>query len=257
MKSKSFLILQPLLKRNLLVILLIITGVVLSNCSGGTGANDNNQKENIHTLIVGGGSSHDFDRWYKQADAETLREGGLANVTYTDNTDSIIHYLPDMDVLYLSNNQPINDPAVRQAIFDFVKDGNGLILGHAALWYNWSDWPEYNTQLVSGGSRGHDPYGEFNVKVTNSDHPVTENVDQNFTLKDELYYYKTDPSGPGVEVLATASAEGSDESFPSVFVVKHNEGRIVGLALGHDAESHNLPAYQTILKNAVKWAAKE
>ena len=238
----------------LLFFIAVISGMLLSSCSGRDGANNNSQA--IRTLIVGGGSSHDFDRWFKGADAETLRQGGLAEVTYTNNTDSIIHYLPEIDVLYLTNNQPINDPAVREAIFNFVEAGNGLVLGHAALWYNWSDWPEYNAQLVSGGSRGHDPYGEFKVTIKDSDHPVTQNVEENFTLKDELYYYKEDPAGPGVEVLATASAEGSNESFPSVFVVNHQKGRIVGLALGHDAEAHNLPAYQNLLRNAVKWAAQ-
>jgi type 1 glutamine amidotransferase len=205
--------------------------------------------------MVGGGSSHDFDRWFKQADAETLENEGLASVSYTDNTDSIGHFLPDIDVLILTNNQPINDPATREAVFDFVASGKGLVLGHAALWYNWSDWPEYNKQLVSGGSRGHDPYGDFEVTITKSDHPITKGIPANFTLKDELYYFTPDPQGPGIEVLATASAEGSDKSFPSVFVVNHDKGRIVGLALGHDQEAHNLSAYQDLLRNAVKWAA--
>ncbi|MBF9254610.1 ThuA domain-containing protein [Pontibacter sp. 172403-2] len=236
------------------VVLLLILGLLLAQCkanSSGVGE----KRASINTLIVGGGSSHDFDRWYKQADAETLRRDGFATVRYTDNTDSIAYYLPDVDVLYLSNNQPINDPKVRQAIMDFVNAGNGLVLGHAALWYNWSDWPEYNRELVSGGSRGHNPYGPFEVTVTNPNHPVTQDVAQKFTLKDELYYYKPDPAGPGIDVLATAKAANSDEVFPSIFTVKHGKGRIVGIALGHDAESHDLPAYQTLLRNAVKWAA--
>lgn len=241
---------------NLPILLLLFCGFLFAQCtSGSTGAQSNSGK--IRTLVVGGGSSHDFDRWYKQADAETLEREGLADVRYTDNTDSIAHYLPQVDVLYLTNNQPIKDLATRQAIMDFVKAGKGLVLGHAALWYNWKDWPEYNQNLVSGGSRGHDPYGSFNVKITNPQHPVTQNVEQNFTLKDELYYYQPDPAGPGIDVLATASAAGSDKTFPSVFTVKHSDGRIVGLALGHDAESHDLPAYQTLLRNAVKWAAKK
>ncbi|QCR24826.1 ThuA domain-containing protein [Pontibacter sp. SGAir0037] len=211
----------------------------------------------IRTLIVGGGSSHDFDKWYKQADAETLRKDGLASVRYTDNTDSIAYYLPDVDVLYLTNNQPIKDPLVRKAIMDFVGAGKGLVMGHAALWYNWRDWPEYNQQLVSGGSRGHDPYGSFHVNVTNTKHPVTKGVTPKFSLQDELYYYQQDNSGPGVEVLATASADGSDKVYPSVFVVNHGQSRVVGIALGHDEASHQLPAYQTLLRNAVKWAAKK
>ncbi len=210
--------------------------------------------KSIRTLIVGGGSSHDFDKWYKQADAETLKEKGFATVTYTDNTDSIAAYLPAIDVLYLTNNQPIGDPAVRKAIFDFVDAGKGLVLGHAALWYNWKDWPEYNLQLVSGGSRGHDKYGNFKVNIVEK-HPITKGV-KSFTLDDELYHYELDASGPGIEVLADASAEGSDESYPSIFVVKNPKARIVGFALGHDAASHNLPQYQQLLRNAIEWAAK-
>lgn len=234
-----------------LFLLSVVSSAVLAQ-GASVSATTKKKAKSIRTLIVGGGSSHDFDRWYKEVDAETLEKKGLATVQYTDNTDSIIHYLPEIDVLYLSNNQPIKDPATREAIFDFVEAGNGLVLGHAALWYNWKDWPEYNAQLVSGGSRGHDRYGEFTVEIDKA-HPVTKKV-KSFTLKDELYYFEPDPAGPGIEVLATA--KGADKSFPSVFVVKHDKGKIVGIALGHDAESHQLPAYQTLLRNAVQWAAK-
>lgn len=213
------------------------------------------KKEPIHVLMVGGGSSHDFDRWYRQEDVSTLEKKNFASVTYTDVTDSIDEYLADTDVLLLTNNQPISDPKVRQAIFDFVEAGKGLVLAHAALWYNWKDWPEYNQQLVGGGSRGHDKYGNFNVSI-DTKHPVTKKV-KGFSLDDELYYYEPDTKGPGIEVLATASAEGSDKSFPSVFVVNNKKGRIVGIALGHDAAAHELPQYELLLKNAVQWAANK
>ncbi|PIQ20660.1 MAG: hypothetical protein COW65_13750 [Cytophagales bacterium CG18_big_fil_WC_8_21_14_2_50_42_9] len=255
MKNNLFSPARSLTKNYLCILLLLVSGLVFTDCKV-NGSTANNSKS-IRTLIVGGGSSHDFNQWYKQADAETLRKDGFATVRYTDNTDSIAYYLPQTDVLYLTNNQPIKDPQVRQAIFDFVNAGKGLILGHAALWYNWSDWPEYNLQLVSGGSRGHDQYGSFDVIIANSNHPVTKGVESKFTLKDELYYYKPDPTGAGVEILANASVAGSDRSFPSVFVVKHPQARIVGIALGHDAESHNISAYQMLLRNAVKWAAKK
>ena len=76
-------------------------------------------------------------------------------------------------------------------------------------------------------------------------------------MKDELYYFIPDPTGPGIEVLANAKAEGSDKIFPSVFIVKNPKARIVGIALGHDAESHDIAPYQTLLRNAVKWVAKK
>lgn len=227
---------------------------IFSNCQTTT-TGTKGDETSIRVLMVGGGSSHDFDRWYKGADAGTLRNGALATVRYTSNTDSIDDYLGHADVLYLVNNQPIGDPAVRKAIFDFVEAGKGLVLGHAALWYNWNDWHEYNNQLVSGGSRGHDRYGDFKVTVNQPDHVIMKGIPSSFTLKDELYHFKQDPAGPGVTVLATASAANSDISYPSVFVIKRNKERIVGIALGHDGESHNLPAYQDLLRNAVRWAA--
>ncbi|MXV16371.1 ThuA domain-containing protein [Hufsiella ginkgonis] len=207
-------------------------------------------------LLVGGGSSHNFDLWYKGADATTLRQAGYL-VTYTANTDSIAEYLKSTDVLYLSNNQAIKSQASRQAILDHIAAGKGLLLAHAALWYNWKDWPEYNKQIAAGGSNGHDRYGSFDVNFTNTTHPVTQGQAAKLTLKDERYYYIPDPAGPGIEVLASNSVAGSEKTFPSIFVVKNDKARIVGIALGHDAESHNIPQYQAILRNAVKWVSKK
>jgi type 1 glutamine amidotransferase len=242
--------------KNLTLLLLLAGSLSLTQCKVNTSDAGGNSGA-IRVLMVGGGSSHDFDRWYKTEDAKTLREGGLATVRYTSNTDSIALYLPGVDVLCLVNNQPISDPAVRQAIFDFAAAGKGLVLAHPALWYNWKDWAEYNRQLVSGGSGGHDRYGSFEVTITEPDHAITKNVPSSFTLKDELYYFKPDPSGPGLTILAWASVPGSDTRYPSVFVVKHDAARIAGIALGHDGESHNLPAYKNLLRNAVKWAANK
>lgn len=215
---------------------------------------DKTDKKAIRVLMVGGGSSHDFDKWYKGTDVETLQKDGLATVEYTSDPTTILPKLKDIDVLLLANNQPITDDATRKAIFAFVDAGKGLVLAHPALWYNWKDWPEYNQKLVGGGSKGHDKYGPFDVTITKK-HPVTKNVPETFHLDDELYYQIPDESGSPIEVLATAKAAGSDKIFPSIFIVKYRKGRIVGIALGHDAASHTIAPYQTILRNAVQWAA--
>ena len=217
-------------------------------------AKENPFKKPIKVLMVGGGSSHDFDKWYKGADVATLEKDGLAEVTYTDDPSTILQYLDETDVLFLANNQPIPDQVTRKAIFAFADAGKGIVLAHPALWYNWNDWPEYNKTMVSGGSRGHNAYGNFNVDLT-AKHPVTKGMPKSFSLDDELYYYKVDPAGHGIEVLAQASNADTDP-FPSIFIVKNPKAKIVGIALGHDAASHELEAYQTLIRNAVKWAAK-
>lgn len=211
----------------------------------------------IRVLIVGGGGSHDFDRWYKQEDAATLERDGLATVTYTSNPDEVLPLLKDIDVLFLCNNQPLKDTLLRKGIFDFVNAGKGLILAHAAIWYNWQDWPMYNFKLVSGGSRGHAKYGDFTVNIKDAKHPVTKGAGKKFTLKDERYYYVPDVAGPGIKVLASTEPDEEGKVYPTLFVVNNPKARIVGFALGHDAASHELPVYQTILRNAVKWVAKK
>jgi type 1 glutamine amidotransferase len=212
--------------------------------------------QGIRTLIVGGGASHDYPRWFGQADTATLSADGKASVNYTEDTDSIGPALKDVDVLYLSNNKPFNDPATRKAIVDHVEAGKGLLLVHPGLWYNWKDWPEYNRVLCGGGARGHDKYGEFEVTLTGGvKHPVTAGVPASFKISDECYWFEPDGSGTPIEVLATAYSAQKGKSFPSVFVVKHPKARIVGIALGHDGKAHEHPAYKSILQNSLKWVA--
>ena len=241
--------LNSFLKTSLALAILVLVGVACSKNSTSSG------KKPIKVLMVGGGSSHDFDRWYKQEDSQTLERDGLASVEYTNDPTTILSKLAGIDVLYLANNQPIKDDATRKAIFAFVDAGKGLVLAHPALWYNWNDWPEYNQKLVGGGSKGHNKYGPFDVTITNKNSPIMKGVPATFALDDELYYYKTDPAGTPIEVLATAKATTGPEVFPSIFTVKYPKGRIVGIALGHDAASHSIAPYQTILRNSVKWAA--
>lgn len=244
------------------VLLVGVLPLLFTHCkTNQSGSSTAKADKPIRVLMVGGGTSHNFGMWYKDADGQTLRRDGFATVNYVGDPDSIMTYLPQADVLYLSNNRPITNPAARQAIMAFANAGKGLLIAHAAMWYNWKDWPEYNQQIVSGGSRGHDKYGTFDVTINETNHPITKDVEPKFTLKDERYYYIPDTAGPGVEVLASSSQSAgavasSDKIFPSVFIVKHPKARIVGLALGHDAESHNIANYQHLLRNSVKWVAR-
>jgi len=202
-------------------------------------------------LIVGGGSSHDFEKWFNKADATLL------GAAYTSNVAQIAAALPQVEVLYLSNNQPIADAATRKGIFDHVESGKGLLLVHPALWYNWKDWPEYNKQLCAGGSRGHEKYQEFEVTVNDESSPIMAGVPKTFRVKDELYGYVKDPAGPEIKVLATGKSLESGKEWPVVFTIAHPKARIVGITLGHDGAAHDHDAYKAILKNAAAWAAKK
>jgi type 1 glutamine amidotransferase len=206
-------------------------------------------------LIVGGGSSHDFNRWFNQADSATLSAFDKTSVNYTENLDQALLSLKEADVLYLNSNQPMTNAALRQAIFDFANAGHGILLVHPALWYNWDNWPEYNRTLVGGGTHSHDKYGEFQVTVKEPSHPVMAKVPLTFKITDELYHSEIDPKGTPIEVLAEAKNDARDKIYPSVWIVKHPHARIVCIALGHDAQAHELAAYKTILQNSLNWVS--
>jgi len=211
----------------------------------------------IRALIVGGGSSHDFNRWFNQADVATLSEVPGSAIDYTDKPDAILAKLSEINVLYLSNNQPLADAALRKGIFDFAEAGNGLMMVHPAVWYNWRDWPEYNRVLVGGGSRGHDKLGEFEVVLENVEHPILAGVPKTFKITDELYNVEPDKTGTPIQVLASAKSPLTGKTFPIVWIVQHPKARIVCISLGHDGRAHDLAAYKTLLANSLKWAAKK
>ncbi len=209
-------------------------------------------------LLVGGGSSHDYQKFFNRADTETLKAAGFS-VNYTEDGATTARELKNVDVAILSvNAAKWATPDCRAALNDFIKAGKGVILLHPGMWYNFGDWPEFNRDLVGGGSRGHDNLGEFSVNVLNKEHPITKGVTASFKVTDELYYVKPDAKGPAMEVLAETSPSKRDQKpYPSVFVVKHPQTRVVGLALGHDARAHDLPEYKQLLVNAAKWAAQK
>ena len=204
-------------------------------------------------LIVGGHDAHDFDRWFNEEDSKTLSEIG-ANVSYTDDPEAVLPQLPNLDILYLSNNQPLPDPELHSSIHDFVEQGNGLLLVHAATWYIWeNDWPEYYRDFIGGGTRSHPPLGEFEVYVVDQGHPIMEGVPERFAIVDELYRFERDEEGADMHVLAMGIEEETGEEYPVAWTVEYGNGQVVNITLGHDGDAHQHEAYITMLQKSVNW----
>lgn len=210
----------------------------------------------LKVLLIGGGSAHDYHRWFNLADVELLKGTGRISAVYREAKDVALEQVTSADVLLISANQAFPDPQVREAIFAHVEAGRGLVLLHPGLWYNWPNWPEFNRTLAGGGSRGHDALGEFEVGLERVEHPLLAGVPERFRITDELYWYEADPQGAAVKVLATAHSAQKGKAYPQVLVVSHPKARIAGITLGHDGRAHSHPAYQALLKNAVFWVAR-
>ncbi len=212
-------------------------------------SDDNNATK---IAITGGGGSHDFLKFFGKADGQILSENGENTVIFSDNVAEIGALVPAVDVLMLTNNQPL-DATAKNAIFNQINSGKlDLLIYHPSTWYNWEDWPEYNRQLVGGGSRSHEDLQEFEVTVVKPDHPIMKGVPKTFRIVDELYRWEKDPAAE-IEVLAMSKGLESGEEYPTVWIVKHPKAKIVGNTLGHDERAHDLEAYRTILKNSLEW----
>lgn len=205
-------------------------------------------------LLVGGGSSHDFVKFFGAADKATLTPV-TGWVDFTQNLNGIASILANIDVLVLSANQPISS-VTKQALIDFANRGGAIISLHPGTWYAWKNFPLWNKEIVGGGTRGHDAFGPYTVTVKNAEHPIMKGVPATFDITDELYNYQADPNATPIEVLAEATSPKSGKTFPQVVVVKHPKAKIVGITLGHDEKAHGHSAYQALLVNAVRWAAQ-
>ncbi|MGH9158824.1 MAG: ThuA domain-containing protein, partial [Vicinamibacteraceae bacterium] len=212
-------------------------------------------------LIVGGGSAHEFGKFFGDVDGATLTAAGFS-VHYTEDRDQAAAEIANADVAVISvNRQHFDTPAWRKALFDFAAAGKGIIMLHPGTWYGFPAWPELNASIVGGGARGHDPVGKFSIKVLEPEHPVMKGVPASFDVQDELYYMNAESANTtagtaSIDVLAeTSPSVKFKRPHPAVWVTRHPTARIVGITLGHDQRVHEHEAFKTLLANAVRWAA--
>ncbi len=227
----------------------IMQGVIIVTAPGTYISED---KDAPKISVMGGGGSHDFLKFFGIADGKVLSDGGKNSVIYTEDPEQLATLIPTSNVLMLSNNKPLGSKT-KNAIMARVNEGKmNMLIYHPSIWYNWVDWPEYNKQLVGGGSKSHEDLQEFEVTVLKPNHPIMKGVPAKFKIVDELYRFEKDPEAE-IEVLAMSKGIKSGDEFPTVWIVKHPKAKIVANTLGHDERAHELPAYKTILKNSLNW----
>ena len=140
-------------------------------------------------LVIGGGSSHDFGRFFGGTDSATLAAAGFS-VNYTEDRDQAAAEIGKADVAVISvNRQFFDTPAYRKALFDFAAAGKGLVMLHPGTWYGFRAMAGAERDASSGGgARGHDRIAKFSVNAVKPDHPVMKGVPASFEVEDELYY---------------------------------------------------------------------
>jgi len=162
----------------------------------------------------------------------------------------------DAVVMHFKNYDP-NVPGRKgfDNLTRFVQQGGGLVLVHFACGA-FQEFKDDFTQLAgrawNPALRGHDPFGEFTVTVTDKTHPIMAGM-QDFTLTDELY---TCLEGDvPIKVLASATSKVDKKVYPMAFVLAYGKGRVFHSVLGHDVNALSNQGAAELYRRGTAWTA--
>ena len=191
----------------------------------------------------------------------------LENIETTTSEDASLFTnsnLAQYDAIIFSNanNEVFDTEAQKQAFQKYIRNGGGFAAIHSANAVE-RDWPWY-WALVGGKFVRHAPYQEFDVIVTDKNHPSTEFLDKKWTVNDELYY--SNNLNPDIHVLLSADLTTVEDKkkrkytndifgdyFPLCWSHEFEGGRQWYTALGHDAETYNDPTFRMHLRGGILW----
>jgi type 1 glutamine amidotransferase len=145
----------------------------------------------------------------------------------------------------------------QRALAELVASGRGYVAIHGANIMGWSgehidpaDRPLFDllgNRYLSHGPGHHE--GTQVVRIVH-EHPVTAGV-ADFELFDEFYEFEFADD----DVLVLAERTRADGvRIPVLYVREVGLGRVVYLALGHDARAWGNPGFRQLVRQAIQWA---
>ena len=195
------------------------------------------------------------------------------------------------DVVLLDYNGDRWPAATDSAFVEYVRDGGGVIVYHAAD-NAFAGWDEFNRIIALGGWEGrnedsgpyyylvdgepvldaspgpggsHGSQREYPMNCRNHEHPIIKGLPQVWMhARDEMYDRMRGPAN--IKDLlysgaADASKGGSGREEPLVFTVDYGKARIFHIMIGHcgptaeDNPAMQCAGFQTLLLRGAEWAA--
>ena len=253
-------------------------------------------KAPIETLLITGQNNHNWPVSH-QVLKRILESSGLFTVDVAQTPPAggdMSLFSPDFDayrLVVLDYNGDAWPEAVRERFENYVKNGGGVVVYHAAN-NAFPDWKAYNEITALGGWEGrneksgdwvywkdgalvrdsgagiggsHGQQHSYVLNRRNADHPVTRGLPERWLhAQDELYDRMRGP-GNIRDVLFTAYSDpatgGSGREELLIFTVDYGKGRIFHDMLGHAGPSpEESPAlqctgFQVLLLRGAEWAA--
>ncbi len=216
----------------------------------------------IKAAVVTGG--HDFDQnafpklWQAMPDMECTL---LPQKDDSELFEDITEWPYDVIVLY-NMSQRISETR-RQHFIQLLDRGVGLVVMHHAVaaFQEWAEYPkiigcqyfieEKDVNGVKYPKSGYQHDLDFTVTIADPNHPVTQGL-KDFQIKDETYHtYVFDPN---VHVLLTTNHPQSDRILGHAKT--YGNANVCYIQPGHGPDIFENPAYQRLVGQAIRWAAK-
>ena len=133
-------------------------------------------------------------------------------------------------------------------LLSYISSGGGFFGLHTAA-ASFRESEGYHSML-NGFFNGHSPYMDFTVNVSDTDHPITQGL-EDYEVKDELYYLKHNPETS--HHLMYAYDDTKDETHVMAFHHTFGKGRVLYYALGHDMVVLENTSFQEVIRRGVLW----
>ena len=157
-----------------------------------------------------------------------------------------------LDFKNYNNRIPTAAPLWRN-FEQYIQNGGGLVIAHfgCGALQEWNGYVKVSGRIWDPQKRGHDPYGEFLVRILQTGHPVTKGI-PDFTTTDELYTCFAGDTK--IDVLAEATSKVDQSIQPMAFVLTPGKGRVFNSPLGHNLGSLKAQGVRDLYLNATRWA---
>ena len=168
--------------------------------------------------------------------------------------------LANVDAIFFMGHREVPlDPAQREELLSFVREGKGFVASHVAL-TAFDSWPEF-LDLIGARFDGHPISGPGTVINESPDFPATKHFAPSFAFNDEFYQPK-DHSREKIDVLLRLDLTNVPQSpglhlngdYPLAWAKMYGKGRVFYGSFAHSSATWDIRDVQQMYFEAMRWA---